>query len=144
LSSSCGCWQFGGIGGIGLPGGQSAGTPRGRVVVVTGSVVAVVGAGALTGCVVGVFVVGVVVGASATGGRGFEGVTPVSRRWRFAKRCGITTVGAAGTTIAGTAGWATDTNPAERGPAAPMDPPTVTMSYTSFVRVITPAPALVP
>jgi hypothetical protein len=49
LSSSCGCWQFGGIGGMGLFFGQSLGTPRGHVVVVVGIVVGVVvglGAGA--------------------------------------------------------------------------------------------------
>jgi len=43
LSSSCGCLQFGGIGGMGFPAGQSLGTPGGRVVVVTGATVVVVG-----------------------------------------------------------------------------------------------------
>ncbi len=40
LSSSCGCSQSAGIGGIGLFAGQSFGTPGGRTVVVGAAVVA--------------------------------------------------------------------------------------------------------
>ena len=49
FSSSCGWRQFGGIGGIGLPGGQSAGTPARPAWSVVVGIVVVVAGGAVVG-----------------------------------------------------------------------------------------------
>jgi hypothetical protein len=67
------------MGGIGLPGGQSLGTPRGRVVVVTGGavvvvvVVAVIGGDASTGSVVDVVGGVPILGVAPIGGRDLAG-----------------------------------------------------------------------
>ena len=153
LSSSCGLRQFGGIGGMGLPGGQSLGTPGGRVVVVTGIVEVVVG-DRVTGGSVGSGVIGPVVGSlvDVDAGQGDPAVRtvvevfvldPAWERWRFGVDRDAATAGAA--MVAGWVGAGAATNPA--GAAAVTDrgvPSTTTLSYTSSLRVITPADTAAP
>ena len=132
-----------------MPGGQSAGTPRGRVVVVTGASVVVV-AGGCEVVVVGAGGAGVS-GASTAGARSVVGVVggvfavdrglafEVGRRCDFTDRgrCALT-VGSGAFAGVANAGVATDAKLADRVIDAARTPSTVTRSYTSFMRVTTP------
>ena len=139
-----------GIGGIGLPGGQSAGTPGGRVVVVTGGSVVVVGFVVDGGSVVvdpgsvvvdrGALVVvdrdppcAVPVGTVA------DGADAARRRCLGAER-GVAPDGEASPPGVCDTAAGFDTRPAERVEAASDASPTTTLSYSFRVRVITPAP----
>ena len=121
-----------------MPGGQSAGTPRGRVVVVTGASVVVVAGG----CDVVVVAGGAgVSGASTAGARSVVGVVggvfAVDRGLAFevGRRCDFTDRGRGAATVASgafagvaNAGIATDAKPADRVTDAARAPATVTRS----------------